>query len=392
MFRACILVFLALASLACADNEPQSVDDYILAVERPLNGDGEELDSLTLPELMDEFNVPGVSLAIISDFAVHWAKSYGIADVESGAEVNTSTLFQAASISKPVVAMAVLKAVENGDFTLDTNINEILTSWRLPDSRFTAEQPVTPRSLTSHTSGLGDGFGFPGYHPDDPTPTTVQILNGEAPSNVGPVLMERSPLVAMKYSGGGVTMMELALEDATGKPIREIMQDYVLNPIEMSLSTFEQPLSKERDRNAARAHDENGEAMDAKWHVYPEYAAAGLWTTPTDLAKFVIEVQKSVHGRANRVLLPSTIQEMLNPVGVGEFAVGFTISKRGEGWYFDHGGSNWGFRGLLVGHKLKGYGLVVMTNADQGSLLIDEISKRVAKVYSWDTLDEPIAR
>jgi CubicO group peptidase (beta-lactamase class C family) len=375
MFRACILVFLALASLACADNEPQSVDDYILAVERPLNGDGEELDSLTLPELMDEFNVPGVSLAIISDFAVHWAKSYGIADVESGAEVNTSTLFQAASISKPVVAMAVLKAVENGDFTLDTNINEILTSWRLPDSRFTAEQPVTPRSLTSHTSGLGE-----------------QILNGEAPSNVGPVLMERSPLVAMKYSGGGVTMMQLALEDATGKPIREIMQDYVLNPIEMSLSTFEQPLSKERDRNAARAHDENGEAMDAKWHVYPELAAAGLWTTPTDLAKFVVEVQKSVHGRANRVLLPSTIQEMLNPVGVGEFAVGFTLSKRGEGWYFDHGGSNWGFRGLLVGHKLKGYGLVVMTNADQGSLLIKEISKRVAKVYSWDTLDEPIAR
>jgi CubicO group peptidase (beta-lactamase class C family) len=160
----------------------------------------------------------------------------------------------------------------------------------------------------------------------------------------------------------------------------------------MSLSTFEQPLSKERDRNAARAHDENGEAMDAKWHVYPELAAAGLWTTPTDLAKFVVEVQKSVHGRANRVLLPSTIQEMLNPVGVGEFAVGFTLSKRGEGWYFDHGGSNWGFRGLLVGHKLKGYGLVVMTNADQGSLLIKEISKRVAKVYSWDTLDEPIAR
>jgi len=262
----------------------------------------------------------------------------------------------------------------------------------LPNGPFTARHTVTPRFLTSHTSGLGDGFGFPGYHPDDPVPTTVQILNGEAPSNVGPVLMERPPLVAMKYSGGGVTIMQLALEDATGTPFPEVLQSYVLQPIEMSLSGFEQPLSAGRDRFAARAHDEHGEAMDAKWHVYPELAAAGLWSTPTDLAKFVVEVQKSVFGQANHVLNRSTIQEMLNPVGVGEFAVGFKIAKRGEGWYFEHGGSNWGFRALLIGHKVKGYGLVVMTNAERGRSLIEEIGKRVARAYSWDMLDEPIDR
>jgi CubicO group peptidase (beta-lactamase class C family) len=288
--------------------------------------------------------------------------------------------------------MAVLKAVEEGKFSLDDDINTILTSWQLPDSEFTADQAVTPRSLTSHTSGLGDGFGFPGYHPSDPTPGTVQILNGDEPSNVGPIFMERPPLVAMKYSGGGVTLMQLALEDATNVPFARLLQETVLNPIGMTESAFDQPLSTARDRNAARAHDEDGDGMNAKWHVYPELAAAGFWTTPTDLAKFAIEVQKSLHGRSNRVLNQPSVKEMLDPVGVGSFAVGFSMQKRGEGWYFDHGGSNWGFRALLIAHKIKGYGLVVMTNASQGGDVIQEILKRVEKAYEWDSLDEPVPR
>ena len=377
---------------ACAEPEKWSTNDYIAAVENPQETVEEDLDALTLVELMEEFNVPGVSVAVIKDFEIHWAKGYGLADSESGAIVDTETLFQAASISKPVAAMAVLNAVEDGEFSMDDDINTILTSWQLPDSEFTADQAVTPRSLTSHTSGLGDGFGFPGYHPSDPTPDIVQILAGDAPSNVGPIFMERPPLVAMKYSGGGVTLMQLALEDATNTPFAELLQETVLDPIGMTQSTFDQPLSAARDRSAARAHDEDGDAMDAKWHVYPELAAAGLWTTPTDLAKFTIEVQKSLQGRSNRVLDQTTIREMFTPVGVGPYAVGFSIEKRGEGWYFGHGGSNWGFRALLIAHNIKGYGLVVMTNATQGGDVFQEIRKRVARVYKWDSLDELVPR
>ncbi len=203
---------------------------------------------------------------------------------------------------------------------------------------------MTPRTLLSHTSGLGDGFGFPGYHPSDTLPTTVQILEGSAPSNVGPVLMERAPLVGYKYSGGGVTLMQLALVDALGRPFPEILKDYVLVPIAMSRSAYEQPLSPKRDQNAARAHNRQGEAMDkdAKWHVYPELQAAGLWTTPTDLAKFAIELQKSLINEANRVLSKAMANEMVNPVGVGDFGVGFRVEKRGEGWYFGHGGGQLG--------------------------------------------------
>ena len=370
----------------------ESVADYVEAIENAQNPNRQGLDGYTLEELMEEFGVPGVSVAVIHDFAIHWAKAYGVADVETGAPVDVETMFQAASISKPVSAMAALKAVQDGAFSLDEDINRILRSWTLPGGEFTRDRAVTPRMLMSHTSGLGDGFGFPGYHPNDPLPTTVQILNGDQPSNVGDVFMERPPQTAMKYSGGGVTVMQLALADALGRPFPMILQEYVLAPIGMENSSFEQPLPPARDRNAARAHDGSGAAMDAKWHVYPEFAAAGLWTTPTDLAKFAIEVQQSVHGESNRVLSRTTIQEMLSPVGVGDFAVGFSLSKDGEGWYFSHGGSNWGFRALLIAHKVKGYGLVVMTNASRGSTVANEIKARVERAYGWDSLDKRVLR
>ena len=350
------------------------------------------LGTSTVAELMEEFGVPGVSVAVIQDFKIHWAKAYGVADVETGQLVDIETMFQAASISKPVAAMGVLRAVQDGLFSLDDDINDILDSWTLDGREFTRNRPVTPRTLTSHTSGLGDGFGFPGYDPEQPLPTTVQILEGHELSNVGSVFMEREPMTFYEYSGGGVTVMELALSDVRRRPFVDVLQEGVLAPIGMTRSSYAQPISPEHNQNAARAHDNNGESRGPKWHVYPEHAAAGLWTTPTDLARLIIEVQRSASGESNRVLSQSMIQEMLNPVGVGPFAVGFTVSKVGEGWYFSHGGSNWGFRALMLAHKVKGYGLVVMTNADQGSTVINEISRRIQYTYNWDSVASAVER
>jgi len=369
-----------------------AVADAIRAVEGVRERGGDGVAGQTLKEMMDDLGVPGVSAAVIRDFEVHWAKGYGVADVRTDAAVDTETLFQAASVSKPVAAMAVLRAVQDGRFTLDEDINGILTSWRLEGGDYTRGRPVTPRTLTSHTSGLGDGFGFPGYPPGDPLPTTVQILNGEEPSNVGAVFMERPPMTAMKYSGGGVTVMQLALSDALGRPFADIVQAYVLDPAGMIHSTFEQPLSPERDRNATRGHVRDGSASGPKWHVYPELAAAGLWTTATDLARFAIEVQRAARGDPGRALTRTTVMEMLSPVGVGDFAVGFVIRKEGEGWYFGHTGGNRGFRALLKAHRVKGYGVAVMTNGARGGVVMNEIAERVARVYGWDTLDEPVRR
>jgi len=363
------------------------------AIEQAQTQPGEDrLGTRTVAELMEEFGVPGVSIAVIQDFKIHWAKAYGVADVETGQLVDIETMFQAASISKPVAAMGVLRAVQDGLFSLDDDINDILDSWTLDGREFTGNRPVTPRTLTSHTSGLGDGFGFPGYDPEQPLPTTVQILEGHELSNVGSVFMEREPMTFYEYSGGGVTVMELALSDVRKRPFVDILQEGVLTPVGMTRSSYAQPISPEHNQNAARAHDNNGDSRGPKWHVYPEHAAAGLWTTPTDLARLIIEVQRSASGESNRVLSQSMIQEMLNPVGVGPFAVGFTVSKIGEGWYFSHGGSNWGFRALMLAHKVKGYGLVVMTNADQGSTVINEISRRIQYTYNWDSVASAVER
>ena len=383
----------ALALPLAASAQARTPAEYLAAIEGVQSTAGpNDLGTLTLKQLMARFNVPGVSIAVIRDHQIHLAKGYGTADVESRAVVDTGTMFQAASMSKPVAAMAVMRAVQDRLFTLDDDINRILTSWTLDGGAFTKERPVTPRMLTSHTSGLGDGFGFPGYDPSKPVPTMLKILNGHKDSNVGVLFMERAPMTLMEYSGGGVTLMQQALIDARKRPFADIMRDEVLRPIGMNNSTFVQPLPPALDRNAARAHSTEGKSMGAKWHVYPEQAAAGLWTTPSDLARLVIEVQRSSTGQSNRVLSRASVQEMLTPVGVGDYAVGFSIGQLGQGWYFSHGGANWGFRGTLLAHKTKGYGLVIMTNADQGGAVASELSRRIQLAYEWDSFAPPAPR
>jgi CubicO group peptidase (beta-lactamase class C family) len=385
-----IAVWVSLIALPFAQSG--SPEAFIAAIEARQTGRDGELPALTLAAAMKQVGVPGLSVAVIRDFDIHWARSYGVADVATGVAANTETLFQAASISKPVAAMAVLKAVQDGRLSLDEDVNKYLVTWKVPSSDATAKQPVTLRSLLSHTSGTDDGFGFPGYDPETAVPTLTQILNGEKPSNVGQVLVKRQPLTTFKYSGGGITLVQLLMTDVLKRPFPELMHATVLTPIGMTRSAYEQPLSAARDKNAARGHDRGGSARAVKWHVYPELAAAGLWTTAGDLARFGIELQKSLQGRSNRVLSRAMANEMATPVGVGPFAIGMQIAKMGEGWYLSHGGSNWGFQCLLVLHKSKGYGFAAMANSDSGGRLIAELRERVAAAYKWDWLDQPLRR
>ena len=375
-----------------AGREANTVAELQAAIEGVQTPNRQGLGVLTLGEVMARFGVPGISVAVIRDFDVHWTKGYGIADVESGAPVDVETLFQAASISKPVTATAVMVAVEEGRLSLDDDINGVLSSWQLPGDGFTEERPVTPRLLLSHTAGLGDGHGFPGYAPGDSRPTPVQILNGEEPSNVGAVTLVRPPLTAMQYSGGGTTIVQLALTDLYGEPFPDLMRRLVLEPVGMTASTFAQPLPPDRDANAARAHG-RGEAMgEAKWHVYSAMAAAGLWTNARDLARFAIEIQRALRGDRDRVVSRSSAETMTSPVGVGGFGVGFAIAREGQGWYFSHSGGNWGFTCYLIAHKVRGYGVAVMTNASGGSAVFPEVVERVQRAYGWDSLDKPTLR
>ncbi|HEX2339352.1 MAG TPA: serine hydrolase domain-containing protein [Vicinamibacterales bacterium] len=387
-----ILVCGGLSVLAITHAPQDGSAALIARIEARQSPNRQGLDPYTIQELMQKFRITGLSVAVIKDSEIHWAKGYGLANVESERPVERDTMFQAASISKPVTAMAVLKAMQDGRLSIDVDVNQILKSWKVPRNESTGDQPVPLRSLLSHTSGADDGFGFPGYAPDLPRPTVPQILSGEKPSNVGAVLFARPPFTGYKYSGGGFTVVQLALMDALGKPFAEIMQTSVLDALEMKDSTYEQPLPAGREGKAAHAHSGQGRAMDANWHVYPEQAAAGLWTTPSDLARFAIEVQRALAGPKGKVLSQAMAREMITPIGVGGYAVGLGIEKRAEGWYFSHGGSNWGFRCNLVAHVRKGYGVVVMTNSDSGGAILGEIESRVAAAYGWDLLDKPIPR
>ena len=373
---------------------PELVHLVARRVTRPETLIGSVSDAALMQQLLKRANVPGVSIAVIKDFKLARAVAYGVADSEMGTPVTTRTMFQAGSISKTVAAMASLKAVQEKRFTLDQDVNTILKSWKLPIGEFSRASPVTPRMLMSHVSGTGDGFGFPGYTPGTRLPTLQQILDGVPPSNTRAVRLERAPMTAEKYSGGGVMVQQLALMDAVGKPFAQIAREWIFDPLGMADSTFEQPLPVTRHQQAAHAHDATGAKPQTNepWRVFPEQAAAGLWTTPTDLARFVIDVQLALQRRPSRVLSPAVAREMITPVGVGGYAVGFAILKQGEGWYFMHNGSTFGFRASLYAHSTKGYGAAIMTNGAGGDALIAQVLRMIQQEYKWDALDPPIPR
>jgi CubicO group peptidase (beta-lactamase class C family) len=337
---------------------------------------------------MKHYRVPGVSIAVINDFKVEWARGYGVKDWETNEPVTTETLFQAGSISKPVAAMVALKRVEQGKIALDEDINNKLISWKLPDNEFTAKKKVTLANLLSHTGGT-TVHGFPGYAVGEKLPTLPQVLDGAPPANTPAVRVDLEPGTKFRYSGGGTTIAQLAIMDIEKRPYPQIAQETVLGPLGMTSSTYSQPLPDDIRKKAASGYRAGGIVVEGKIHIYPEMAAAGLWTTPTDLAKFAIEVQLSLQGKSNKVLAKETIARMVTPFIDEQVGMGFFIEKHGKAIYFGHNGADEGFRAGLLVHKEKGYGVAVMVNSDNGQI-IDEILRSVAREYQWeDYLPQP---
>ncbi len=285
--------------------------------------------------------------------------------------------------------MTALKRVEQGKIALDQNINDKLTSWKLPDNEFTAKRKVTLANLLSHTGGL-TVHGFPGYAVGEQIPTLPQILDGAAPANTAAVRVDMEPGTKFRYSGGGTTIAQLAIMDIEKKPYPQIAQETVLGPLGMTSSTYSQPLPADTRKNAASGHRGAGKTVEGKIHIYPEMAAAGLWTTPTDLAKFAIEVQLSLAGRSNKVLSKEMTTKMVTPFNSDNVGMGFFIEKHGQATYFGHGGADEGFRAQLLAHLDKGYGAAVMVNSDNGEIM-NEIIRAIAKEYQWeDYLPQPL--
>ena len=342
---------------------------------------GRPLRGMNLSERMKHYHVEGVSIALIDRASIAGAQGYGMQQAGEEAPVTAETRFQAASISKPVTALAVLQLVQSRALSLDADVNGYLRSWQVPENEHTREHKVTLRGLLSHTAGL-TVHGFPGYAAGESVPSLRQILDGELPANTGPVRVEHVPGSQWQYSGGGYTVVQQLLEDVSGQPFPALMQSLVLDPLQMDHSTFEQPLPSQYEKQAGSAHRGNGLPIVGKWHTYPERAAAGLWTTPSDLARYVIEILQSNAGRSNGVLSLEMTREMLAPI-LDNFGMGLRVEMFGDSLQFNHAGGNAGFRCFMVGYTGLEQGAVVMTNGDNGDILMMEIIRGIARAYGW---------
>ena len=344
--------------------------------------EGEGGDGFNILERMEYYKVPGVSIAFLNEGKIAWAKGYGFTSADSSRLVDENTLFQAASISKPVAALAALALVEEGKISLDEDINLYLKDWQVEENEFTREENVTLRRILSHSAGL-TVHGFGGYAFDDEVPSTVQVLNGEEPANSGRIYPDTIPGVQYSYSGGGYTIMQHMLCDVTGMDFPELMEEAVLSKIGMKSSSYHQPLVEALWENAASGHHANGEMIEGRWNTYPEMAAAGLWTTPSDLLRYAVEVQQSFAGESNLIISQEMTNEMLTPQ-MNMHGLGPVVGGSGELITFTHGGSNAGFRCSLYAFTKLGQGVAIMTNGDKGGQLMSEILRSFSKVYNWE--------
>ena len=334
---------------------------------------------------MAQRQIRGLSLAVIQDGKIAVARAYGVLD-SSGAPVTTATLFQAGSISKPVAALGALHLVEAGKLSLDEDVNAKLTTWKVPENRFTTTEKVTLRRLLSHNAGV-TVHGFPGYDVAVGMPTLVQVLDGTPPTNTRPIRVDTTPGAIWRYSGGGFTIMQQLTIDVTGQPFPQLMQQAVLGPIGMTSSSFEQPLPPERARLTAAGHLADRSAVRGRWHLYPEMAAAGLWATPTDLAKFAIEIQETLAGRGHGVISPAMARQYVTEQKGGS-GLGIGVGKVGGVNRFSHGGRDEGFDALLMALE-DGRGVVIMINANDNSRFMANVEAYVRRLWGWPNATSP---
>lgn len=344
----------------------------------------------TLESRMKHYNVPGVSIAVIKNSKVIWAKSYGFSDVESKTPVNSKTLFQAASMSKPVSVYAALTEVEAGKINPDADVNSYLKSWKVPENEFTKEKKVTFKNIVSHTAGFTVS-GFPGYEAGKPIPTLVQVLNGQTPANTPAVFVDKTPGTPFRYAGGGYCVLQQMLIDLEGKDFTTIMKEKVLMPLDMKNSTFSQPLSDVQSQFAATAYNQDGIKVQGKSHTYPEQAAAGLWTTPEDLAKFVIDVQNTLSGKSSTIISQKTAEQFTTSFIDPFMGLGIFLEDRRGHMYFHHGGWNEGFSSRFIASKTSGDGVVVLTNTNKPDF-VEELVRSVAEVYHWPLFNGPVQK
>jgi CubicO group peptidase (beta-lactamase class C family) len=381
--RALVPVLVALTLWSCSSRPPQ--DDSISRLEvsiLPLDG-GPDAAPQPVADRMAHYHVPGLSVAIIRDDRIVWVSAHGLRTAGTADMVGVSTIFQAASLSKTVTAALAMQLVEVGRLDLDRDVNRDLRSWRVPAAPIPLRShPVTLAELLSHRAGLSVP-GFPGYPADARLPDLKQILDGRPPANTKAVRVQWLPGAELHYSGGGYEVVQQLLMDATSSPFPLIAEQQVLAPVNMVRSGYWQPLPEDLWEDAATAHNAAGTPIPGRARVYPELAAAGLWSTPVDLAHFAIELSRAWSGRSSMLMKLDTARRMLTPQGDGRTGLGVFLDGEGASLRFRQPGDNAGYHALMVAYADGRFGAVAMTNGEGGRQLVVEVINNIARLEAW---------
>lgn len=384
------LLFLAVGIIGCTNPNAEQkhvVDHQLLFedIEKNLLPahylKGEEIKK-TIAQMMAEDKIQGVSLAIINDGTIPLIKTYGFSDLQDSTKVSPSTLFNGASLSKPITAMAALRLVEQGILDLNEDVNNKLKGWKIPESSFTVTEKVTLKRLLGHRAGFGR-YVQSAVLPNQDLPTITQMLAGEKPSVDPPVQVVYVPGQKQVYSNPGYSVIEKLMEDATGQNFEIVLDELIFEPANMKQSTFEQPVPVEFKKLIATGYSSDLTAYPYK--LFPYKAAGGIWTTPTDLAKFLIALLKDHYSETN-IILSKKMTDSIFAKTPSRFGFAKIYNDTIEDVLLEHWGSNSGFTCYMVASVSRKQGLIIMTNSDNGIRLMSYIARSVALAYDWEFL------
>ena len=352
---------------------------------------GQETDkTYSVQQRLEYHKVPGISFALIQNGELAWASGYGAVAAASQQAVTVNTLFQAASIAKPVTAFAVMRMQQQRLIDINASIDIYLTSLTLAKGEQTPEAVVSFKNLLDHSSGLTAG-GYMGYEKGAAIPSDRQTFNGEAPANTKATSVETTPGTVVSYSGAGYTLAEIALTDHFKQPFEQLMDTWALSPLAMKNSSFVLDYPQQQGVEVALGHDRAGKTINGGWRRHPEQAAAGLWSTATDLARFAIEITKAYqgnstllsHAAAREMLAPIMPQQDLSGQFGGQPAMTFIVAGADEQFLFQHGGGTLGYSCFMVMYPETGNGAVFMTNSDAGYSIGHEMLRAASFFYNW---------
>jgi CubicO group peptidase (beta-lactamase class C family) len=383
----------------------RSVDERIARVENGLvrmnaNYQPQWGDACALAERMGHYQTPGVSVAVIDEYRVDWVKGYGVRTADEEEAVTAQTLFHAGSVAKSISAAATLTLVEQGLLSLDDDVNNRLVSWQVPENEYTRVEKVTLARLLSHSAGLKDGLTDRG--PDDPMPAYVtfgdevpgvtlqQLLEGMPEDGIEPTRVAQVPGTSYRYANADYAILELLVEDRLGRPFEDYLQAVVLDRLGLAHSSYLQPLPQDLRALSASEHTLDGKPVQGGRANFPFHAAGSLWTTPGDLAVFMIDLMKAYQGETGHLLSPQMAQQMLSPqIEIPNsplsdaYGLGVELQSTSQGPKAWHTGGTWGSCSVIWFYPQLGKGAVVMINSASGSVLRFEILLSIASAYGW---------